>query len=116
MKRKVFLLALILIIGLGAIASFGAGIKETNIIPDKYSRGYKDRESWIKEMFNLRRERLKEALERGLITEEEARKWEEHFNYMEKFHEENDHGPFGCGGFGFGRRRGRSFMGRPAYR
>ena len=58
---------------------------------------------------------IKRALEKGLITEEEAKTWEDHFNYMEKFHEENDFMPFGCGGFGRGRgmgmMRGNGFRG-----
>ena len=104
MRKKVFVLILILMIGIGSLISYGESNKEPNIIPDKRITEYalEDRKSWIEDMFEFRREELKRALEKGLITEEEAKFWKEHFDYMEKFHEENDYMPFGCGGFGRG--------------
>lgn len=112
MKRKVFILAIILILGLGSLISYGVSIKEPNIILDEGEYPAKYRESWLRERFNFRRERIKEALERNLISEEEAKAWEDHLDYMEEFHEERGYMPFGCGGFG----RGRGFMRGYGYR
>lgn len=112
MKKKVIILALILVMAIGSLISYGESIKVPNIVLDKGSSRFtsEDRETWVREMFEFRREELKNALERGLITEEEAKIWEEHFDYMEKFHEENNFMPFRCGGFGFGRGRDMGFM------
>lgn len=112
MKKKVIILALILVMAIGSLISYGESIKVPNIVLDKGSSRFtsEDRETWVREMFEFRREELKNALERGLITEEEAKIWEEHFDYMEKFHEENNFMLFRCGGFGFGRGRGMGFM------
>lgn len=117
MKKKVFVGVFIFVIGIGSLIGYGESIKTPNIIPEyRNTRNtVEDREAWYKEMFQFRREELKRALEKGLITEEEAKTWEDHFNYMEKFHEENDFMPFGCGGFGRGRgmgmMRGNGFRG-----
>lgn len=108
MKKKVFVGVLILAIGIGSLISYGESYKTPNIIPVKGITRFttEDRETWFKERFQFRREELKDALEKGFITEEEAKLWEDHFNYMEKFHEENNFMPFGCGGFGRGRGMG----------
>ncbi len=112
MKKKVNILALILVMAIGSLISYGESIKVPNIVLDKGSSRFtsEDRETWVREMFEFRREELKNALERGLITEEEAKIWEEHFDYMEKFHEENDFMPFGCGGFGLGTGKGMGLL------
>ncbi|RKD30610.1 DUF2680 domain-containing protein [Thermohalobacter berrensis] len=70
--------------------------------------------NWFKEMIEWRKEQVKDALEEGYITEEQAKAWEEHFEYMEEFHSTNGFGfPGGCHRFGprgykrgFGNRQG----------
>lgn len=58
---------------------------------------------FFKSMFDFKRNQVNEALKSGDITEDDAKKWNEHFDYMEKFHEENGfYGPGHCGGFGAG--------------
>lgn len=112
MKRKVFVGVLILVIGVGSLIAYGESNRIANVVPGRGITRFttEDREAWFKEMFQFRKEELKEAIEKGFITEEEAKAWENHFNYMEKFHEENDFMPFGCGGFGLGRGKGMGLM------
>lgn len=103
----------ILAIG-GLIAAIGAGsafvYADSPIGTDFRNKDVynKERSTIMKEHHNYRKESLKEDLKNGYITEEEAKKWEEHYDYMEEFHNENGYG--GChGGRGMMRgRRGRS--------
>ncbi|HZJ83304.1 MAG TPA: hypothetical protein VFD57_05800, partial [Clostridia bacterium] len=57
-----------------------------------------DFQEWHKDRVENRKQGLEEALEEGIITEKEAKTWEEHFDYMDKFHQENGYmrGGFGC--------------------
>lgn len=52
-----------------------------------------EREEWFQktqeERTEYREENLKRDIENGIITEEEANKWREHFAERDKFHEEN---------------------------
>ncbi|MBZ4646633.1 MAG: hypothetical protein PWR27_175 [Petroclostridium sp.] len=50
-------------------------------------------------MFDFHRKWVDKAVEKGDITEDEAKQWNEHFDYMQKFHEENGFGGQ-CGGVG----------------
>lgn len=65
---------------------------------------------WFNDMIAWKKEQIKKAVEDKVITEEQAKYWEERLDYMQKFHEENGfYFPGGCfGGFGsgFGRARG----------
>jgi hypothetical protein len=47
-------------------------------------------------MFDYRKDWVQKAIQNGDITKEEAQQWEEHFNAMEKYHEEYGYGR-GCG-------------------
>ena len=65
---------------------------------------------FFKSMFDSMRSRVDQAKGKGDITEKDANEWNEHFRYMEEYHERNGFsGP--CGGFG-GRRSGMGMMGR----
>ncbi|MBU5292688.1 hypothetical protein KQH90_01390 [Anaerosalibacter bizertensis] len=48
-----------------------------------------DMSEWHKDRIEYNRNRVNEDLKEGIITKEEAEKWNEHFNYMEKWHDEN---------------------------
>lgn len=98
MKKKI--LVLITIFLLATVLTF----------PVVYAAGENgsERADFFKSMFNSMRSWINETKENGDVTEEEAYAWEEHFNYMERFHEENGYGP--CGGLG-GRQSGRGMMG-----
>lgn len=56
---------------------------------------------YFKSMFDSMRNWIKDAQEKGQITEEEAEGWEEHFDYMEKFHDKNGFSGH-CGSYGGG--------------
>lgn len=113
MKKKVLIGALVLVLGIGSLVAYADTGRTPNIIPGQgnYNSSLKDSETWFKERAQLRSERVKEALEKGLITEEEAKAWEDHFSYMDEFHNSNGIAPGGCGGFGMGRMgRGMGMM------
>lgn len=99
MKRLLVLGALILTVGVGSLAVYA----DTPIAPSVNPRNrsvnvsIEDREAWFKERTALKKEQIKKAVEEKLITEEEAKQWEEHFTYMEEFHNKNGFMPGGCG-------------------
>lgn len=94
MKKIVLALSLVLLLTTGTIFAFAessAGVEAYN---------------WFSERMGRRQDSLKEALERGEITQDEYNTWNDHYQYMEEFHEKNgfmNGGPGGChGGRGFG--------------
>ena len=112
MKKSLLIGALVLTLGIGSLAAYADTTKTPNIIPGNTNTNFsiEDRETWFKERTEYRKEEIKKALESGLITEAEAKEWEEHFTYMEKFHNENGFMAGGCGGRGFGKGRGMGMM------
>jgi len=113
MKRLLVLGALILTVGVGSLAVYA---DTTTITPASRpinrsaSITVEDRETRFKERTEYKKEQIKKALEEKLITEEEAKQWEEHFTYMEKFHNENGFMQGGCGGNRQGQGRGKGMM------
>lgn len=64
------------------------------------------------ERLQYKKDNLKKAVEEKKLTVEQAKNWEEHFDYMEEFHEENGYLGGHCGGrSNEGNRRGMG-MGR----
>lgn len=114
MKRLLVLGALILTVGVGSLAVYAdtATTSSINSRNRNVNISIEDREAWFKERTEYKKEQIKKAIEDKLITEEEAKQWEEHFTYMEKFHNENGFMPGGCGGnrLNEGRGRGRGMM------
>lgn len=78
-----------------------------------YNRDFDNEEfrKWREERSEYRKDNLKRAVEEGIITEEEAKTWEEHFEYEDKFHEENGYLGGHCGN-GYGHHGGRRGRGR----
>ncbi|MFA5577171.1 MAG: hypothetical protein WCZ27_01610 [Tissierellaceae bacterium] len=111
MKKKVLIGALIMVLGVGSIIGYAETSQTPNILPrfgSSTTINLEEREAWLKERSDYRNEQIKKALESGIITEEEARTWAEHFTYMEDFQTQNNYG-FGfrgCGGYGMGRGMG----------
>ncbi|SKC83309.1 DUF2680 domain-containing protein [Maledivibacter halophilus] len=93
MKKIVMLaLAAVLILSLGVIAFADSN----NEVPD-----------WYNDMIKWRKDKVEESVKSGLVTEEQAKYWNDRIDYMEKYHNENGFGfQGGCGGFGRGARRG----------
>lgn len=125
MKKLLSILGLVTVIGIGsfAYASASDGVAENSKSTDYQTRpNYEDRietrsdydgriENRHEHMREYRREDLDRSLRDGEISQEEAKKWEEHYNYMDEFHNEN--GYRGCHGEGNTRRHGgRRGMGR----
>ncbi len=92
MKKIIIALTLILALSAGTMFVFAESTVDEEAL------------GWFKERIEYKREALKEALDEKEITQEEYNTWNEHFNYMEEFHEENGFGP---GGYGFGGCHGR---------
>ncbi len=107
--KKILLVgALVLAIGAGSIMAYAdspIGISKTrnqDTIIENRDDFYKERQAYRNENWTLeereefceerraiRRDELNKALENKEITEEEAREWEEHFNYMEDFRDKH---------------------------
>lgn len=119
MKKTIFILALVLVLGIGSIIAYA----DSNFIPSfrrnfdrmpmfkstltdsEWEEFVNERQEFHEENLQYRKEELKKALDSGEITQEEYDKWLEHFNYMDDFHKENGFGA-GCGGRGMGMMRG----------
>jgi hypothetical protein len=108
MKKVLLTGALILTLGIGSLVAYADTARTPNIISGNRNTNLsiEDKEAWFKERTEYKKEQIKNALENGLITEEEAKVWEEHFKDMEEFHVKNGFMPGGCGGFGMGRGMG----------
>lgn len=108
MKRLLVLGALILTVGVGSLAVYADTTTPPSVNPrnGNVNISLEDRETWFKERTEYKKEQINKAVEEKLITEEEAKQWEEHFTYMEEFHNENGFMPGGCGGNGLGKGRG----------
>lgn len=105
MKKVLLTGALILTLGIGSLVAYADTARTPNIISGNRNTNLsiEDKEAWFKERTEYKKEQIKNALENGLITEEEAKVWEEHFKDMEEFHVKNGFMPGGCSGFGMGR-------------
>ncbi|RJQ30017.1 MAG: DUF2680 domain-containing protein [Peptococcaceae bacterium] len=45
--------------------------------------------SFFNQMFEWKKARVEQAVKDGQLTPEQGQVWQEHFNYMQKFHQEN---------------------------
>lgn len=120
MKRLLGVAALALTIGVGSLVVNADSPIRPNIMPGQRNSNFtiEERDAWREERHSYRRDELKKALENGEITEAEAKEWEDHFDYMEEFHNKNidknysfmggRHG--GCGGNGHRGGRGMGMM------
>lgn len=101
MKKILGIVGLVLVVGIGsafvyADSPMGSVDRYGDINDEEIKEWHQERMEW-------RKEKLKEDVENGYMTQEEAKNWEEHLDYMEEFHREN--GFMGCHG-----RRGRGMM------
>ena len=116
MKKTLLALTLVLALGIGSMVVFAETTR-----PETSLRGLQGfpcenfTEEERLEFFNerkedrsqYRQEALKNALKDGTITDAQAKEWEEHFKYMDEFHEKN-----GSLGGGFGRGHGGMMRGK----
>ena len=108
MKKILSILGLVGVLGIGSFAYASAS---DGIVENRGSRDYQNNSKYEQRMENghhnmmdYHREDVDKALEDGDISEEEAKKWDDHYEYMDEFHNEN--GFRACHG------RGRRGMGR----
>lgn len=88
MKKRYWIIAVIgiLVVVLAASAVFGSidGNKEKDQNLQSISQMIDCQEQW-----------LDQAQKDGQVTSEQAKAWQEHFNYMRDFHSQNGFGPMG---------------------
>ncbi|MBS4534873.1 DUF2680 domain-containing protein [Clostridium sp. D2Q-14] len=94
MKKLIGALLLsLLVFSVGAIA-FADGSEKTP--------------NWFNEMIEWKKDRVENAVTEGILTQEEADEYIEHFHEMEAYHEENGFPEEGYGfGMGLGKENGR---------
>ncbi len=127
MKKILLVGALVFTMVVGAFAAY-ADSPDSNRF--SFGRGYghmngyefnrevdlndEDREQWInerqEERTEYREERIKDALEDGTITEEQAKEWRERFDEMDELHEESGYIGGSCHGGASGSGYGRGMM------
>lgn len=88
MKRLLIVAALVLTIGVGSLVVNADSPRTPNINPGERNTNItiEERDAFRAERHSYRQDELKEALANGEITEAEAKEWEDHFEYMEEFH------------------------------
>lgn len=86
-KLMLVTLVIVFVLSMGVMSFAETNITET---PD-----------WYEDMLKWRKDQIEEALDEGLITEEQAQLWNERLEYMEEYNLENNYG-YGCGGYGMG--------------
>ena len=97
MKKRIWFLAAvgILVVALVAPAAFGAitggGQNDQN---DQNGQAPQN-QAFFNQMFDWHQKWLDQAQKDGQISSEQAKAWQEHFNYMRDFHSKNGFGPMG---------------------
>ncbi|NLJ79231.1 MAG: hypothetical protein GX329_07705 [Tissierellia bacterium] len=107
MKKTLLIVSLILVIGLTATIAYAQTSKAADEQPEvRAETNMKDDEwrDWHNERMEWKRTEIGRAVEDKEITKEQAKTWNEHFDYMEEFHKENGPMP-GCHGAGHRRNR-----------
>lgn len=119
MKKILTAGILAIVIGVGSLMAYA---DSPIVIPKDTNQNaqIENRDDFYKERQSFRKEKIKRALENKEITEAEAKEWEEHFDYMDEFHNKQRdnnrfmgngygrhmNGGFGCVGNGYGMGRG----------
>lgn len=88
MSKKFWILAAVgvLVVALAAPAAFGA-------LDGNSQNG--QNQQFLDQMTGWHQQWLDQAQKEGQITPEQAKAWQDHFNYMRDFHSQNGFGPMG---------------------
>ena len=101
MKKGLIILAITFTLIVGTVVAYADSDISAMNSPWRHNNSLSEisREELLKERAEFREEEIKKALEEGRITESEAKEWEEHFKYMDEFHDRNGYlnGRRGCG-------------------
>ena len=110
-KRVLLAAALVVVVGVGSLMVYADSPISTSKNTNQ-NTNIENRDKWHEEMHSYRKEELKKAVENKEITAEEAKEWEDHFDYMEEFHNKTrsnsnwsqgrGYGRCGSGGYGRG--------------
>lgn len=101
MKKALIVLSIVLTLAIGTAVAYA----DSNSLAMNFPWGHHNNLSeesmkeFMEDRTEFRNNEIEEALKDGRITESEAKEWEEHFIYMDEFHNENGylHGGRGCG-------------------
>ncbi|MBW4828949.1 MAG: hypothetical protein KZY61_14445 [Clostridiaceae bacterium] len=115
MKKTLLVLGVLLVLATTFVYAQSEGdikllSKPSYTYNDNIEEYQNDMREWHRDKIEYNRDRVNENLKEGRITKEEAEKWHEHFDYMEKWHDENGLYPGSCHGGRRGYRNG--MMGR----
>lgn len=92
MKKIIAILSLVLVVGFIGTFAYAQGFGPVQNDEDNWIQWHEDRMEWKKSQVD-------ESLKEGLISEEQAKDWNDHFRYMEEFHRENGFSNgYGCHG------------------
>jgi len=104
LKKRFWILAVvgILVLALAAPAAFGAlsGNQQND-----------QNQQFFSQMFDWHQQWLDQAQKDGQVTPEQAKVWQDHFNYMRDFHNQNGFGPMNSMMNGGGMMSGNGFNG-----
>ncbi len=91
MRKSLFVLLL-------GVLGMSARLVYAKVPENNSNENLEEWREWHRERMDWKREQVEEAVDEGLITEDKAKTWNEHYDSMEEFHEENGfmHGPGGC--------------------
>ncbi|MGO1469667.1 MAG: hypothetical protein ACTHW2_06570 [Tissierella sp.] len=109
MKKIMIALSLTLAVGLFSAFTYA----DSSVENQGVDMDYKSEESqqFREDRLQDKKDNLKNMVEKGFITEEDAKVWEEHYKYEDAFHEKNGYLNNRCGyGSNGGRRMGRNHM------
>lgn len=123
MKKILIALTLVLTLGVGSLIAYADSGNSVMGFTGRHhnNMSVEEMETWMTERDGFRKEELKNALDNGTMTESQAKEWEEHFEYMDEFHNKNGYlnSGRGCGrssrtggmghGMGHGMMRGNRY-------
>lgn len=98
MKKTLIIGILLISIGVGSLVAYGETIRIPGMNPRdlKSSFSIEERESWLQEKMEFKKEQIKKAVEDGRMSELEAKEWEERFAERIELQKENNFIPGEC--------------------
>src|SRR5690554_4852178 len=100
MKKILIVLSLVLILAIGTATAYAdSNFPQMNFHwRNRENLSFESREEFLEERAKFRKDEIDRALEDGRITESQAKEWENHFEYMDEFHNKNGYlnGGRGC--------------------
>lgn len=110
MKKVLIVLSIVLTLAIGTAVAYADSNLSVMNLPWRHHNNLSEEsmEEFMEDRTEFRKGEIERALENGTISESEAKEWENHFNDMDEFHNENGylHGGRGSGRSCHGMMRG----------